>query len=206
MSFVPIKDGEFTSTIYGMIKDGKYNEVMRILQYELQRSPSNRAALSLLGYCQYYTQDFHGAVECYEQLTQLYPNFSEYKLYYAQSLYNAFMFPEAIAVASTIEDPSLLSEVIKLEAAIKYREEDLTNARILVEQFPQEDVDIEVNLACLDYKENNYEKSLERFSRATGTFGYQPELAYAQALCHYRRKEYPQALKYITDIIDRGIQ
>ncbi|CAJ0565386.1 unnamed protein product, partial [Mesorhabditis spiculigera] len=205
MSFVPIKDGEFTSTIYGMIKDSKFTEVMRILQYELQRSPANRAALSLLGYCQYYTQDFHGAVESYEQLTQLYPGFPEYKLYYAQSLYNAFMFPEAMAVASTIEDPRFLGEVIKLEAAIKYREEDLTNARILVEQFPQDDADIEVNLACLDYKEAHYDKALERFNRATGTFGYQASLKYLP-LCHYRKKEYPQALKYISDIIDKGVK
>lgn len=33
-----------------------------------------------------------------------------------------------------------------------FREEDLTNARILVEQFPAEDPDTETNLACLDYK------------------------------------------------------
>jgi hypothetical protein len=42
--------------------------------------------------------------------------------------------------------------VVKLDAAIKYREEDLNNARILVEQFESDDPDTEVNLACLDYK------------------------------------------------------
>jgi len=35
-------------------------------------------------------------------------------------------------------------KVVKLDAAIKYREEDLQNARILVEQFDSDDPDIEV--------------------------------------------------------------
>ncbi|PIO70894.1 tetratricopeptide repeat protein [Teladorsagia circumcincta] len=145
MSFAPIKDGEFTSTIYGMIKEGKYNEVIRILQYEVQRAPS-------------------------------------------------------------IEEEHLLGEVVKLESAIKYREEDMNNARILVEQYPADDPDTEMNLACLDYKDGDYDKALERFNNASSVMGYQPELAYAIALCHYRKKEYQQALKFITDIVDRGIK
>ncbi|WKX90961.1 hypothetical protein Q1695_009643 [Nippostrongylus brasiliensis] len=206
MSFAPIKDGEFTSTIYGMIKDGKYNEVIRILQYEVQRAPTNRAALSLLGYCYYYCQDFINAVDAYSQLAQLFPNFPEYKVYHAQSLYNAFMLPEALQVVSTIEEEHLLGDVVKLESAIKYREEDMNNARILVEQYPPDDPDTEMNLACLDYKEGDYTKALERFNNATSVMGYQPELAYAIALCHYRKKEYQQALKFINDIVDRGIK
>ncbi|KAK6045313.1 hypothetical protein COOONC_17182, partial [Cooperia oncophora] len=85
MSFAPIKDGEFTSTIYGMIKEGKYNEVIRILQYEVQRAPT----------------DFINAVDAYSQLSRLFPNFPEYKVYHAQSLYNAFMLPEALQIVST---------------------------------------------------------------------------------------------------------
>lgn len=62
----------------------------------------SRAALSLLGYCYYYTGDFTGAVECYEQLTTLFPSFSEYKLYLAQALLQANMLPEALTVVSTV--------------------------------------------------------------------------------------------------------
>ncbi|CAI4225202.1 unnamed protein product [Auanema sp. JU1783] len=206
MSFVPIKDGEFTSTIYGMIKNEKYHDAIRVLQIELQRSPQNRAALSLLGYCYYYTQDFVNAADCYEYLFQHFPNSPEYKIYYAQSLYQAFMIPEALAAVSTIEEPSLLNQVIKLEAAIKYREEDMNNSRILVEQYDVDDPDVEVNLGCIDYKEGNYDTALDKFNKATNSFGYQPELAYAIALCHYRKKNYTQSLKYITDIIDRGVK
>ncbi|ETN72964.1 tetratricopeptide repeat protein, partial [Necator americanus] len=116
------------------------------------------------------------------------------------------MLPEALQVVSTIDEQHLLGDVIKLESAIKYREEDVNNARILVEQYPPDDPDTEMNLACLDYKEGDYDKALERFNNASSIMGYQPELAYAIALCHYRKKEYPQALKFITDIVDRGIK
>uniref|UniRef100_A0A915PTD2 Tetratricopeptide repeat protein 30 homolog n=1 Tax=Setaria digitata TaxID=48799 RepID=A0A915PTD2_9BILA len=206
MPFAAIKDGEFTSTIYGMIKDGRYENVIRSLQYELQKTPNSRAALSLLGYCHFYVQEFGAAAECYEQLVRLHPSFPEYRLYWAQSLYNAFMFPEAIAVASQIDEPQLAEQVLKLESAIKYREEDIVNARILVEKYAVDDPDSEINLACLDYKDGNYEQALKRFTIATHAHGYEPSLTYSIALCHYQMHDYSQSLKFIADIIDRGVQ
>lgn len=41
---------------------------------------------------------------------------------------------------------------MKLQAAIKYGQEDLTSAKILVDSCPPEDPDTEVNLGCLLYK------------------------------------------------------
>ncbi|VDK87520.1 unnamed protein product [Litomosoides sigmodontis] len=206
MPFAPIKDGEFTSTIYGMIKEGRYESAIRPLQYELQRKPNSRAALSLLGYCYFYLQQFIEAAECYEQLVQLHSSYPEYRLYWAQSLYNAFMFPEATVVVSQIDEPQFAQQVLKLESAIKYREEDITNARILVEKYAADDPDGDINLACLDYKEGSYEKALERFTAATHLHGYQPCLVYSIALCHYQMRNYSQSLKFIADIIDRGVQ
>jgi tetratricopeptide repeat protein 30 len=55
------------------------------------------------------------------------------------------MFPEAVSVLALINEPKMESKVVKLDAAIKYREEDLQNARILVEQFDNDDPDAEVN-------------------------------------------------------------
>ncbi|KAH7717054.1 Tetratricopeptide repeat protein 30 [Aphelenchoides avenae] len=207
MSFVPIKDGEFTSAIYGMIKEHRYADVIRVLQYELQRTPNSRAAMSLLAYCYYNTQDNLMAAEYYGKLTDLFPQYSDYKLHHAQSLYNAFMFPEAVAALALIDDPKLTPQVMKLDSAIKYREEDLANARILVEQYEPDDPDTEVNLACLDFKaDGNYEKALERFTSATKVHGYQSDLAYSLALCHYQMGDYDQALKYISEIVDRGVK
>ncbi|VDN86967.1 unnamed protein product, partial [Brugia pahangi] len=58
----------------------------------------------------------------------------------------------------------------------------------------------------LYFQEGNYEKALERFTTATHIHGYQPCLAYSIALCHYQMHNYSQALKFIADIIDQGVQ
>lgn len=51
-----------------------------------------------------------------------------------------------------IDEPQFAGQVLKLESAIKYREEDITNARILVEKYATDDPDGDINLACLEYK------------------------------------------------------
>ena len=47
----------------------------------------SRAALSLLAYCYFYMQDFVNAANCYEHLMLLFPDIEEYRMYYAQALY-----------------------------------------------------------------------------------------------------------------------
>lgn len=51
-----------------------------------------------------------------------------------------------------MDDPAISKSLLKLASAIKYREDDVHNARILVEQYEPDDPDIEVNLACIDFK------------------------------------------------------
>ena len=48
-----IKDGEYTSTIYTLIKEQRYIEAINILNYIYDSNPTSRAALSLLAYCYY---------------------------------------------------------------------------------------------------------------------------------------------------------
>lgn len=36
--------------------------------------------------------------------------------------------------------------------------------------------------------------------------GFSPQLAYNIALCNYMMRQYPQALKYISDVIENGIR
>lgn len=53
-----VVDGNKTSMVYTLLKDGKYAEAVKILNNELQSYPNSRAALSLLAYCHYYMQNF----------------------------------------------------------------------------------------------------------------------------------------------------
>uniref|UniRef100_A0A8B9JVS1 Tetratricopeptide repeat protein 30 n=1 Tax=Astyanax mexicanus TaxID=7994 RepID=A0A8B9JVS1_ASTMX len=190
------------------IKDGRYGDAIHILSNELQKQMKSRAALSLLGYCYYHMQDFTNAAECYEQLIQLHPEVEDYKLYYAQSLYGACAFQEAMKATFTLDNPTSHTKMIKLQAAIKYGEEDFPAAMVsaLVEQLPVDDPDTDVDQGCLLYKLGEYEKACVKFVTAMQVLGYQPDLAYNIALCHYSLKQYAAALKYIGEIIERGMR
>ncbi|XP_048860490.1 tetratricopeptide repeat protein 30A [Brienomyrus brachyistius] len=206
MALTNIKDGEYTATIYKMIKDGRHAEAVHVLSNELQKHLKSRAALSLLAYCYYHMQDFINAAECYEQLTQLHPEVEEYKVYYAQSLYGACAFPEAMRATFQLDNPSSQTKMIKLQAAIKYGEEDFAGAKSLVEQLPPDDPDYEVDLGCLLYREGEYEEACKKFIASMQVVGYRPDLSYNIALCYYSQKLYGPAMKYIADIIERGIR
>uniref|UniRef100_A0A8C9TFG4 Tetratricopeptide repeat protein 30 n=1 Tax=Scleropages formosus TaxID=113540 RepID=A0A8C9TFG4_SCLFO len=191
---------------HSQIKDGRHGEAIHILSNELQKHHKSRAALSLLGYCYYHVQDFTNAAECYEHLSQLHPEVEEYKLYLAQSLYGAGAFPEATRATFLLDSPGSHTKMIKLQAAIKYGEEDFVGAKSLVEQLPPDDPDYEVDLGCLLYKEGEYEDACKKFIGSMQIVGFRPDLAYNIALCYYSLKMYPQALKHIGEIIDRGIR
>ncbi|RXN02539.1 tetratricopeptide repeat 30A isoform X1 [Labeo rohita] len=182
-----IKDGEYTATVYKMIKEGRYGDAIHILSKEHQKHTKSRAALSLLGYCYYHMQDFTNAAECYEQLTQLHPEVEDYKLYYAQSLYGACAFPDAMKATFLLDSTT-------------------SHTKTLVEQLPQDDPDYDVDLGCLLYKEGEYEEACKKFMSSMNVLGYQPDLAYNIALCYYSLKQYASALKYIAEIIERGIR
>ena len=145
MATIEIKDGEYTKTIYTMIKEQRYNEAINVLSFIYDSNPSSRAALSLLAYCYYFTQDFVNAANCYEQLTLLYPENEDYRIYYAQALYQACLYEEAMKVTVQIENPELQGKMLKLQAAIKYGEEDLAGAKSLVDQCPADDPDTDIN-------------------------------------------------------------
>ncbi|XP_047427983.1 tetratricopeptide repeat protein 30A isoform X1 [Mugil cephalus] len=201
-----IKDGEYTATIYKLIKDSQYVEAIHILSGQLQKHNKSRAALSLLGFCYYHIQDFTNAAECYEQLTQLHPEVEEYKVYYAQSLYKSGAYPEATKASFILDNPNSHTKMIKLQACIKYCEEDYSAAKSLLEQLPQEDPDYVYNMGCLLYQDGKYEEACKKFMSAMQVLGYVPALSYNIALTYYSLKNYAQALKYIGEIIERGIK
>merc|ERR1719394_1443213 len=206
MEAAQIKEGEVTATIYGMIKDQRYADAIQVLNSVMETYSKSRTALSLLGYCYYQVQDFVNAADCYEQLTVLNPEVDEYRLYYAQSLHKAALTEEAMKVSCQIDNPAYTAKITKLQAAIKYSEEDLPAAQSLVEQCPADDPDTEINLGCLMFKEGQYEEACQKFTTAMQVVGYKPDLSYNIALCHYMLKQYAPALKHIADIIERGIR
>ena len=95
------------------IKEGKYNESIKIL-HGIPESSSSRAGLSLLACCYFYAQDFTNAAGYYELLVQMFPENNDYKLYHAQSLYQACLYDEALAVTEQVEDDDYKARVRKI--------------------------------------------------------------------------------------------
>ncbi|XP_069365599.1 intraflagellar transport protein 70A isoform X1 [Maniola hyperantus] len=187
------------------IKESRYEDAIKSLNDAINFNP-NRVGLSLLGYCYFRIQSFVEAANCYEQLSAMHPDVPEYKLYFAQALYEASMFEESYKVTMQVTAPELERKVTKLQSAIKYGEEDTITAKSLVDSYPQDDPDKDINLGCLLYKENQYEEALQKFSRSLNIMGFNAHLHYNVALCYFRLKEYPQALKHITLVIEKGIR
>ena len=55
-------------------------------------------------------------------------------------------------------------------------------------------------------KTGNYEAARQQFTEANTIVGGRAQLVYNIALCHYRLKQYVPALKFLAEIIERGIK
>ena len=202
-----LKDGEYTSAVYKKIRDGQFNGAIEVLYAEWQRQPQQRATLSLLAYCYYHSGDFLSAADCYNQLSQLCPEIDDYKLYYVMSLYKGGDYANAMKASFGIENPAYHQRVQKIQAAIKYFEEDFAGSKSLVEQMSEEeDPDTLINTGCLHYKEKQYGVACKKFQQAIQVVGYRASLSYNVALCYYQVRQYAPALKHIADVIERGIR
>jgi tetratricopeptide repeat protein 30 len=178
--------GEYTTTIYTAIKEQRYNDAIDILQVELQNFPRSRAALSLLAYCYYHIGDFPGAALAYEQLVGLCPDVEEYKIYYAQSLFKAGMYPEATKIAVRVDSEQYSQRMIMLQAMIKYEQDELQSCKGFLDQCHGDDPDVIVNYAAIAFKEGKYELARSKYAEALGTLGYQADISYNIALCYYK--------------------
>ena len=146
-----LPQGEYTVTVYSAIKDGRYNDAIDVLQIEMQNFPRSRAALSLLGYCFYQTSDFVSATQAYEQLVGLCPDVEEYKIYYAQSLFKAGMYPEATRAAVRVEGEQFAQRLLMLQGVIKYEQDELSSCKSLLDQCHSDDPDVLINFAAGEY-------------------------------------------------------
>ncbi|XP_075266117.1 intraflagellar transport protein 70A-like [Convolutriloba macropyga] len=202
------KDGEYTKVVYDLIKDQKYAEVVKILTAELNMNARSRAALSILGYCTYQMQHYEEAVVYYRRLVDLCPNNEHYLMYLAQAQYKSCNYQEAMNTAVQLDDGNseLAVEVKKLQAAIKYGEGDIQAAKGLVEQSASGDADKHVNYGCILFKEGKYDESLKHFLDAHNIQGFRPDLCYNIALCYYKKTDYAQSLRFLSEIIERGIK
>lgn len=202
-----VTEGSLTTTVYTHIREGRYPQALTILTAQLQAFPRSRAALSLMAYCYYQTQDYRSAATCYEELLRYYPEVDSYKLHYAQSLYKSGLYPEATRACMRVDSDQYAHRVTQLQAAIKYEEDDLASSKaLLASGAVEDDPDTLINRACIVYKEGKYAEARALMLEAAHALPYTPALTYAIALTHYCEGSYNAALKALNDIIERGVR
>ena len=201
-----LPEGKATETVYGLIRDGKHDVCVEMLTAELADAPTSRPALSILGHCHYHLGEFDLAAEMYERLSRLRPEDASVKLYHAQSLFKAGARADAARAAKSVDDPNLETQVARLLAHIAFEEDEVAECRAYLAKCPADDPDVLVDGACCDLKDGRHDAARAGFENARVAGGYQPDVAYNEALCAYRARRYGPCLKHLAEIIERGVR
>ena len=201
-----LPEGKATETVYGLIRDGKHDVCVEMLTAELADAPTSRPALSILGHCHYHLGEFDLAAQMYERLSRLRPEDASVKLYHAQSLFKAGARADAARAAKSIDDPNLETQVARLLAHIAFEEDEVAECRAYLAKCPADDPDVLVDGACCDLKDGRHDAARAGFENARVAGGYQPDVAYNEALCAYRARRYGPCLKHLAEIIERGVR
>eukprot|EP00887_Chlorella_sp_A99_P000192 scaffold13.g192.t1 len=195
--------GSHTATVYSAIQQGRFADATGLLQAVLRLEPTNRAALSLLGYCQYQLEEFDAAAQTYGALCAAHPGVPDYRTYWCQSLFKAGQLAEAARAAAGLVGPP--AAVALLSSAIRLEQGDLKGCRQVLEALGPGDPAAVINLGCLLYRERQWAAAAEQFSQAIEALGFTPQLAYSVAVCQYRQRDYPAALATISGVVELGV-
>jgi tetratricopeptide repeat protein 30 len=196
-------EGNYTSYIYGLIKDQNYSDAIKVLSAQLEMNPRSRAALSLLGYCYYLSGNYISSAEMYEQLIKYYPEVTEYRIYLSQSLYKAENYEEALKACQNIDRPDLSHQLTMLQFAIKYQMNELTDSHKLLDNALEERQETMVSYGCVLYKEGKYEEAKKKFEEAK-KLGDTPDIEYNIGVCSYKLKMPTNACLSFQSIIEHA--
>lgn len=211
-----ISEGEYTTIIYGMIREERYKEVRSILENQLILFPDSRAAISLLAYVCYLSEDYIASAKWYERLIEICPGEAKYSYYHAQALYKASMYQEAIQAAQTLEsnlhlyqqdeDSTLELDLKRLQGMIYFELEEYTKSKAQCDKCLPEDPNNIILQGSILYKQGQFDEAKKLFKEAKVILGDQSTVTYNIALSYYKLKRYSKCHKFIQDIVKKGIR
>eukprot|EP00826_Nyctotherus_ovalis_P012245 TRINITY_DN13219_c0_g3_i7.p1 TRINITY_DN13219_c0_g3~~TRINITY_DN13219_c0_g3_i7.p1 ORF type:complete len:565 (-),score=208.82 TRINITY_DN13219_c0_g3_i7:62-1756(-) len=194
-----------SSDIYKDIENGEFKAAIEKLSKKVSSGENPRAVYSLLGYCHFQIGNYKDAINMYDYLSKVYPDYQEYKLYQALCLYKTGKLETAGRIADSIDDPSLGEKVEQLKAAVSFGRHNYSEAREHLKKVGKKDVSGVINEGCILFKEKKFGEALKKFREGKKMLvGYHSQLYYNIALCHYRMEEYEEALKYIKIIVQKS--
>ena len=195
-------EGQCTSRIYTLIKEQEYAEAIKELNFHLENNPRSRAALSLLGYCNYLSGIYDVAAEMYQQLIKYYPDVAEYRIYLAQALYKAENYEDALRAANSIP-PDYNHQKSILQFAIKYQMNELNESEKILNNAMEDRQETLICRGCVLYKENKFEEAQKMFTSAKN-LGDSPDIEYNIGVCNYKMKMLSGAHNCIQSIIENA--
>lgn len=173
----------------------------------MKRFPRSRAALSLLAYCYYHDKQFTRAADLFERLTTLCPSVEDYQLYHIQSLLKMGAIEEADAYLVKMNKRTQISQRLLLtQVAVKLEEEDLNTCKALLTESVKGDPGTICASAIIDFKEGKFEDALEKYSEVVDLTGFDYNIAYSLALCHYNLKQYSDASDLVDKLIEKSLE
>ena len=116
------------------------------------------------------------------------------------------MYLEAQKVVQQIENVEYADRILQLQIAIQYELEEIQHAKSLIAQMPADAPEAIIAQGCMLYKEEKYEEAKNQFQEALNISGYQCDIAYNISLCFYKSMQLAPSLKYIADIIEKGVR
>ena len=88
----------------------------------------------------------------YETLIKCHPGNIEYEMYYAQTLYKAGLYPEAMRATMRVDAPEYGQRMLMLKTAIRYEEDDLAACKSLVDECISTEPETIIGSGCILYK------------------------------------------------------
>lgn len=198
--------GKYTKVIYSLIRDRNYEESVHLLSRELRTLPTSRAALSLLGYCNYQCGNFRGAATIYEQLCFCFPDVQEYHLYRGLCSQKLMKFSDADKFYKKVTAENLVQHRRILESSLKYESDELSACRNILQLITPPSQSVAVIKACILYKEGSFNIAGKMFLDAMSNTEINNSLGYNIALCFYRQGQFGHALNHLSNVIESGVR